>query len=278
LQEQQDRGEISDAEFWAKTAGNVGTSGALLYAAAVTGGAAAGAASGGAAALGAGSVAQTLTGLAGGGAAAGLTYQAISDVSEIGILGTKSGEDFNIWDYPRAAMYGAAGAVFLGGAAAYSSSRGIAPRFLGPSQWGPARGLEAVGRRSFGEGRTAGERIVNNQKLFKNLALADQLAPPKLLDYYKIRSQKISGEYNYVVTKEGKLIIGRKGGFPGGGHIDLAQGKPVRSAGQVRFVNGNIKYINNKSGHYQPRGVSAKNAALEAFNIKDVGLYRELYK
>jgi filamentous hemagglutinin len=71
--------------------------------------------------------------------------------------------------------------------------------------------------------------------------------------------------YNYVVTEDGNLVIGRSFGDPGGGHIDLASGNPVSAAGEVKFVNGQLKYLDNSSGHYQPFGPKAQNAAEQAF-------------
>ena len=53
--------------------------------------------------------------------------------------------------------------------------------------------------------------------------------------------------------------------MPGGGHIDLAGGGPVKAAGEVRLVHGQIKYIDNSSGHYLPSGSSAEESATTAF-------------
>ena len=37
-----------------------------------------------------------------------------------------------------------------------------------------------------------------------------------------------------------------------GGHIDLSRGAGVAAAGEVRVVNGEVRMLNNASGHYQP--------------------------
>lgn len=103
---------------------------------------------------------------------------------------------------------------------------------------------------------------------FKNLKPSDPLSPPKTIDINKIANQKISGKYNYVVMEDRALITGR------GGHIDLARGKNVLAAGEVKFVNGKIKSVNNKSGHYKPSGASQKNTALKALGV-DESLYTE---
>lgn len=51
----------------------------------------------------------------------------------------------------------------------------------------------------------------------------------------------------------------------GGWHIHLANGKPVIAAGEVKVVRGEIKYIDNTSGHYEPSGRAAQGAAEKAF-------------
>ena len=68
-------------------------------------------------------------------------------------------------------------------------------------------------------------------------------------------------------------MIGRKFNDVGGGHIDLANGKPVVAAGEVKIVNGEVKYIDNTSGHYEPSCRAAQAAAEDAFSRKglDVG-------
>ncbi|MCP2041505.1 hypothetical protein L1281_002107 [Neisseria sp. HSC-16F19] len=75
-----------------------------------------------------------------------------------------------------------------------------------------------------------------------------------------------TGRLNYIVSVDGNLVIGRKNNHSiGGGHIDLAKGQPVVAAGEVKFVNGKVVSIDNSSGHYEPHGISAKNAAIKAF-------------
>lgn len=77
-----------------------------------------------------------------------------------------------------------------------------------------------------------------------------------------------AGKYNYVVLENGQLVIGRKFNDVGGGHIDLANGKPVIAAGEVKVVSGKVKYIDNTSGHYEPSGRAAQAAAENAFSQK----------
>jgi filamentous hemagglutinin len=91
----------------------------------------------------------------------------------------------------------------------------------------------------------------------------------------------ITGRFNYVVTEAGKLVVGRTDSqIVGGGHIDLAGGKPVQAAGEVLIVKGKVLKVNNASGHYRPRGVSARVAAEKAFRdagFDATGKYTEVY-
>lgn len=89
---------------------------------------------------------------------------------------------------------------------------------------------------------------------------------PSLISETKLT--KGAGTYNYVVLEDGHLVVGREFNGLGGGHIDLAAGAPVISAGSVKIVGGKIKYIDNSSGHYEPSGTSAKVAAEKAFSEK----------
>lgn len=40
----------------------------------------------------------------------------------------------------------------------------------------------------------------------------------------------------------------------------------MTAAGEVKIVNGEIRYIDNTSGHYLPTGPAAEKAAVDAFN------------
>jgi hypothetical protein len=63
-----------------------------------------------------------------------------------------------------------------------------------------------------------------------------------------------------VVKETGELIIGRTP------HTSLSRGADVLAAGEVRFVNGTLRSIDNASGHYRPTGAAAQNAAETAFS------------
>ncbi len=107
-------------------------------------------------------------------------------------------------------------------------------------------------------------RGVETDKLFVNQF------PEHLVDRSNIipttQLKNINGRFNYVVDENKNLIVGRVSKNIGGGHIDLASGKPVQAAGEVRVINGQIKYFDNSSGHYLPTGTSAQQAAEEAFS------------
>ena len=71
------------------------------------------------------------------------------------------------------------------------------------------------------------------------------------LDYY-ISDGKIKGidgrkgNFDFVITKDGQLLIGRK-------HHYLGNAEDVVAAGQIKINGkGEIKRIDNLSGHYQP--------------------------
>lgn len=101
---------------------------------------------------------------------------------------------------------------------------------------------------------------------FRNKFPADKPAPPQQI----IRNEHLrlkNGRMNYVVTMEGKLIVGRTSqNLPGGGHIDLASGEKVLAAGDVHIVNGKSIYMDNSSEHYLPVGGHARSAAEKAFS------------
>jgi hypothetical protein len=110
-------------------------------------------------------------------------------------------------------------------------------------------------------------------KLFRNLGTpGDQSGSGLRFALSAIKEVSYSGRLNYVVKPSGEVAVGR------GGHSLLSGGGDVLAAGEVRFVNGVIKEINNASGHYRPTGDSAKNAAESAFEYAGfpaAGKYKE---
>ncbi len=99
----------------------------------------------------------------------------------------------------------------------------------------------------------------NEPQVFYNLAPQDPIRTAKYFPASQIQKISYNGKLNYVVTESGELFIGKSG------HIDLSQGSGVLAAGEAKFVNGEIKMINNLSGHYKPSGSSAQNTAETAF-------------
>ena len=112
---------------------------------------------------------------------------------------------------------------------------------------------------------TPGSPVVTKSTSFKNLRPNDPILTPSTDTIANIQKTTQSGKFNYVVTQDGKLVLGRSGQSRPNGHINLAQGRDVLAAGEAKFVNGQLRYIDNFSGHYQPSGQAAQNAALQAF-------------
>ncbi len=104
-----------------------------------------------------------------------------------------------------------------------------------------------------------------NPALFHNNYPKDVLGRPQTIPLNRLKDVN-QRRLNYVVLEDGTLVVGKiNNNLPGGGHIDLANGRPVQAAGEFGVVNGELKFIDNTSGHYQPRGYSAQSAAEEAF-------------
>jgi RHS repeat-associated protein len=101
---------------------------------------------------------------------------------------------------------------------------------------------------------------------FRNLFPGDAAAPPlQLFSPAQVTRSTFTRRLNYVVLQDGRLVMGRISHNPGGGHIDLAGGAPVRAAGEVSILRGQLRQINNASGHYRPSGPGAQAAAERAF-------------
>ena len=104
----------------------------------------------------------------------------------------------------------------------------------------------------------------NKTSVFTNKFPEDSVGPANLIN--PNRFTEINQKANYVVLEDGTLLLGKQSRkAPGGGHIDIANNRPVIAAGEVKAVNGELKYIDNTSGHYQPHGQSAQKATEKAF-------------
>ena len=97
--------------------------------------------------------------------------------------------------------------------------------------------------------------MISNIKVLK----ADEVGQAVLFSASQIIKSDFSGRRNFVVLESGELVIGKTG------HLSLSQGANILSAGEVEFVKGGLKSINNASGHFKPFGQSAANAAESAF-------------
>jgi hypothetical protein len=104
--------------------------------------------------------------------------------------------------------------------------------------------------------------------------LFDNLAPGDMARAYGFESiptsklGNLTGRFNYVVLEDGTLVVAKRSY----GHIDLSNGAPVQAAGEVHIVNGQVRGINNASGHYKPHGSGAQRAAEDAFGSSGVNV------
>ncbi len=114
------------------------------------------------------------------------------------------------------------------------------------------------------------------RRVFSNLAPGDAVRQAGFHAISPTSLKGVSGRYNYVVGTDGRLVIGNRR-F---GHIDLANGGNVLAAGEFRIVQGQVRSINNASGHYRPVGPSAQAAAEQAFGSSGLmvrsGAYTEI--
>lgn len=111
---------------------------------------------------------------------------------------------------------------------------------------------------------------------FSNLDPSDV---PRVNGFQAINPNSLSsasGRFNYTILDDGSLVVANRRY----GHIDLANGGDELATGEVQIVNGQIRSINNASGHYRPSSSPAQSAAENAFNALDLdvapGAYREI--
>lgn len=94
-------------------------------------------------------------------------------------------------------------------------------------------------------------------ELFTNKFPEHEIDVPRIVP--NSRLSRISGNYNYVVLEDGALVVGKTG------HTSLTGGNPVQAAGEIQLYNGNVKWLDNASGHYQPTGANIGGIAERAF-------------
>ncbi|MFD0277498.1 polymorphic toxin-type HINT domain-containing protein [Kitasatospora sp. NPDC127111] len=110
--------------------------------------------------------------------------------------------------------------------------------------------------------------------LFENLEPEDKIhdmAPTPLADL-----SSATGKFIYVVMPDGEMRVTRLSDTYG--HIDLAKGQKVAAAGEFKLYSGKLKSIDNKSGHYQPKGPRAQQVAEEAFRKAGFEVKANTYK
>lgn len=73
---------------------------------------------------------------------------------------------------------------------------------------------------------------------------------------------KLQGQFDYIISAEGELVIGSK-------HTTLSGGGSVRAAGTLKIRNGKIVAFDNASGHYFP---TPEEAARFREIFEDIGL------
>jgi hypothetical protein len=147
-----------------------------------------------------------------------------------------------LWDSP--ALSGSADVVAIWAA-------------VGPSRFGSALKINEIDNLA-----VTGVRLYSNK------------FPLSVIDEAKIvpngQLGNVSNRFNYVVLEDGSLVVGKSG------HTSLAKGQSVQAAGEVRIVNGEIREIDNASGHYQPSALVGTTAerAFELNGMNAVGKFQ----
>lgn len=109
----------------------------------------------------------------------------------------------------------------------------------------------------------ANSEVANSEvSLFSNKFPSDPIGDTKIVP--NSRLSNISGNFDYVIDADGNLVVGKSG------HTSLANGADVQAAGEIQLYNGNVKWVDNASGHYQPTGPGLSNLVESTFN--DIGL------
>lgn len=61
-----------------------------------------------------------------------------------------------------------------------------------------------------------------------------------------------TGKLDYVITKDGEILLGRK-------HTFMSGGQDVYAAGELKLRDGKIVEVNNLSGHYMSGAEDSNN-------------------
>ena len=85
--------------------------------------------------------------------------------------------------------------------------------------------------------------------------------------------QTTTGTFDFVVTNDGRLMIGS-------GHHTLSGGaETVQAAGRIKISNGQVKSITNESGHYKPTMSQAEESVklLDKLGVNTSGANISIY-
>lgn len=94
--------------------------------------------------------------------------------------------------------------------------------------------------------------------LFENKFPLDAIGDPKIVPTQALKN--MSGNLNYVVLEDSRLVVGKSP------HTSLTNNTSVQAAGEIQLYNGNVKWLDNASGHYQPTGPQIQGIAESAFD------------
>ncbi len=139
---------------------------------------------------------------------------------------------------------------------AFGGSSGSAPTGISPTT-----GYAGPTFRSAFRAFNASNEAVTFSNRFPEDAV--QLRPvPTLTPEQALRMPK---NVLYVVREDGGLVVAPRPKDFSYGHVDLARGEKVLAAGEGKILWGEVKFIDNASGHYLPQGPAAQSAAVKAF-------------
>ena len=145
---------------------------------------------------------------------------------------------------------------------AFGGSQGTTPASASNGYSGPSF---RSGFRSYAVG---GDSESAAPTLFYNKFPEHEIDVPSIVPNNRLAG--VNGNFNYVVRESGELIVGATG------HTSLTGGKPVLAAGEIRLYNGNVKWLDNASGHYQPAasiGSFAEKAFIDQAGLNAAGKF-----
>ena len=131
-----------------------------------------------------------------------------------------------------------------------------------------------------GELLVIGGNILKGASLGKNVGLLKNLLPVstegKMMGeivngkFVMNGATKAAGEFDFIVSAEGRVLLGRK-------HSFLSGGADVQAAGTLKIRNGQIVNVTNLSGHYAPSLQQSTNF-LEVLSNSGVNIQRSHFK